>query len=80
MADETTGLPWEESSQRYEKGWDAIRSIYGEVGEVLERVRSVSPDLARYTIGFPFGDVYAWPGLDLKSREIATIAALVTLG
>jgi len=70
-----------EDNARYEKGWETIKRIYGDVGEeVLESVRSVSPDLARYTIEFPFGDVYARPGLDLKSREIATIAALTTLG
>ena len=70
-----------EAGDRYEKGWKSIKHIYGDVGEeVLESVRSISPDLARYTIEFPFGDVYSRPGLDLKSREIATIAALVTLG
>lgn len=31
-------------------------------------------------IEFPFGDIYSRPGLDLKSREIATVAALTTLG
>ncbi len=29
---------------------------------------------------FPFGDVYARPGLDLRARQIATIAALTTIG
>ena len=71
----------EEDSTRYEQGWETIKKVYGEVGEeVLESIRDVSPDLARYTIEFPFGDVYSRPGLDLKSREIATIAALTTLG
>jgi len=36
--------------------------------------------LARYTIEYPFGDIYSRPGLDLKSREIATIAALTAMG
>lgn len=31
-------------------------------------------------IEFSFGDVYSRPGLDLKSREIATVAALTALG
>ncbi|STV97062.1 carboxymuconolactone decarboxylase [Klebsiella michiganensis] len=31
-------------------------------------------------MSFPFGDIYARPGLDLRSREIATIAALTALG
>ena len=43
-------------------------------------MKDVAPDLARYVIEFPFGDVYSRPGLDLKSREIATVAALTALG
>jgi len=31
-------------------------------------------------IEFPFGDIYSRPGLDLRAREIATIAALTALG
>jgi alkylhydroperoxidase/carboxymuconolactone decarboxylase family protein YurZ len=38
------------------------------------------PDFARYLIEFPFGDFYNRTGLDLKSREIATVAALVAMG
>src|SRR3989344_2024945 len=34
----------------------------------------------RYLIEFPFGDIYSRPGLDLRSREIAVIAALTALG
>ena len=29
---------------------------------------------------FPFGDIYAREGLDLKSREIAVVAALTAMG
>ena len=36
--------------------------------------------MARLTIEFGFGDIYSRPGLDLKSREIATVAALTALG
>ncbi len=41
---------------------------------------AIAPDLAKYTIEFPFGDIYQRPGLDLKSREIAIVAALTALG
>jgi alkylhydroperoxidase/carboxymuconolactone decarboxylase family protein YurZ len=34
----------------------------------------------RYLPEFPFGDIYSRPGLDLRAREIATIAALTVLG
>lgn len=40
----------------------------------------IAPDFATYLFEFPFGDIYSRPGLDLKSREIATIAALTALG
>ncbi len=31
-------------------------------------------------IEFPFGDIYSRTGLDLKSTEITTVAALVAMG
>ncbi len=46
----------------------------------MESLKDIAPDLARYVIEFAFGDVYSRPGLDLKSREIAAVAALTTLG
>ncbi|CAN7241280.1 carboxymuconolactone decarboxylase family protein [Phenylobacterium sp. LjRoot225] len=39
----------------------------------------IAPDFARYVFEFPFGDIYCRPGLDLRAREIATIAALTAL-
>lgn len=68
-------------SDRYQQGWQQLKEIDGEAGEkVIESLKEIAPDLARYVIEFPFGDIYSRPGLDLKSREIATIAALTALG
>ncbi|MEO1133454.1 MAG: carboxymuconolactone decarboxylase family protein [Cyanobacteria bacterium J06639_1] len=68
-------------SERYQRGWQTLLDIDGEAGaRVIASLQDIAPDLARYTIEFPFGDVYARPGLDVKSREIATIAALTALG
>ncbi len=67
--------------ERFQRGWAKLREIDGQAGErVVDALRDVAPDLARYTIEFPFGDVYSRPGLDLKSREIATVAALTAMG
>ena len=67
--------------ERYRRGWEKLKEIDGEAGErVIASLQDIAPDLARYTIEFPFGDVYSRPGLDLKSREIATVAALTALG
>lgn len=67
--------------QRFQDGWNKLKEIDGEVGErVLASLQNIAPDLGRYIIEFGFGDIYCRPGLDLKSREIATIAALAALG
>jgi 4-carboxymuconolactone decarboxylase len=42
--------------------------------------RLKEPDLVRFVVEFPYGDIYSRPGLDLKYREIATVAALTALG
>lgn len=66
---------------RYARGWNKLKEIDGQAGErVIESLKDIAPDLGRYVIEFPFGDVYSRPGLDLKSREIATVAALTALG
>ena len=71
----------EDPQGRYKRGLEKLKEIDGEAGErVIERLKDIAPDLARYTIEFPFGDVYSRPGLDLRSREIATVAALTALG
>ena len=69
------------NDDRYARGWEKLKGIDGEAGErVIESLKDISPDLGRYTIEFPFGDIYSRPGLDLKSREIATVAALTAMG
>ncbi|AJY13530.1 carboxymuconolactone decarboxylase family protein [Burkholderia dolosa] len=66
---------------RYARGWDKLKEIDGEAGErVIAALAPIAPDFARMVIEFPFGDIYSRPQLDLKSREIATIAALAALG
>ena len=69
------------NNQRYESGLKKLNEIDGEAGQkVIDSLAKISPDLGRYTIEFPFGDIYQRPGLDLKSRELATVAALTALG
>ena len=68
-------------SQRFENGLRKLAEVDGAAGQhVIDALRDVAPDLARYVIEFGFGDVYSRPGLDLRSRELATVAGLTTLG
>ena len=68
-------------SDRYTRGLEKLKEIDGHAGErVIEALKDIAPDFARYTIEFPFGDVYSRGVLSLKEREIATVAALAALG
>ena len=66
---------------RYENGWKKLKEIDGEAGEkVINSLKDISPDLGKFIIEYAFGDVYTRDGLDLKSKEIAVVAALTALG
>ncbi|AFQ48006.1 carboxymuconolactone decarboxylase family protein [Burkholderia cepacia] len=66
---------------RYARGWNKLKEIDGEVGErVIAALAPIAPDFGRLLVEFGFGDIYSRSQLDLKSREIATIAALAALG
>lgn len=69
------------NQDRYQRGWEKLKEVDGEAGErVVDSLKDIAPDFARLLIEFPFGDIYSRPGLDLKSREIAVVAALTALG
>lgn len=69
------------ASSRYREGLAILERIDGEAGrKVIDSLQAIAPDLARYVIEFPFGDIYQRPGLDLAQRELATVAALTALG
>jgi 4-carboxymuconolactone decarboxylase len=69
------------SEDRFERGARALAAIDGHAGQkVIDALADIAPDFARYLIEFPFGDIYTRPGLGLREREIATIAALTALG
>lgn len=66
---------------RLERGQRALADIDGQAGKkVVAALADIAPDFATYLIEFPFGDIYSRSGLDLRAREIATIAALTALG
>ncbi len=71
----------EMQSNRYERGWEKLKEIDGEAGEkVIKSLKDISPDLGKFIIEYAFGDIYTRDGLDLKSKEIAVVAALTAMG
>jgi 4-carboxymuconolactone decarboxylase len=70
-----------ESTERFKRGWQRLMEIDGEAGHrVIDSLTDIAPDLGRYIVEFAFGDVYSRPGLDLRQRQLVTIAALTSLG
>ena len=71
----------QDTNERFERGLHALSEIDGHAGQsVIDSLADIAPEFARYLIEFPFGDIYSRPGLDLRSREVATIAALTAMG
>ncbi len=71
----------ETTAQRLARGEAALGRVHGEVGlGYVAQLRAFAPEFADMLVGFPYGDVYARPGLDLRARQIATIAGLTVLG
>lgn len=70
-----------EPLSRLQRGQRALAEIDGEAGHnVIAALADIAPDFATLLFEFPFGDIYTRPGLALRDREIATIAALAAMG
>lgn len=68
-------------TERWNRGLATLQAIdAAQVGRIVEGLRDIAPDFARYLVEFAFGDLYARPGLALRERQIATLAALTVLG
>ena len=66
---------------RYETGLDTLKKITASSGTaVVESLKDIAPDLADWIIKFSYGDVLSRNKLDLKSRQLATVAALTAMG
>lgn len=66
---------------RYARGLERLNQITKGQGQaVVEALSRTSPDLARFVIEYPYGDVACRPGLTLPQRQLATVAALAALG
>jgi 4-carboxymuconolactone decarboxylase len=80
LAGENT-MPSQDRNERYERGLNSLRTLDAEGSAAVQKsLQDISPDMGRFIIEFAYGDVFSRPGLDPKSRQVATIAALTALG
>ena len=71
----------DQKSERFKKGWAKLQEVHGQVGQdVLDELAETAPALSEFIIEYPYGDIYSRPGLDVRSRQIATISALTAMG
>ncbi len=68
-------------NERYLRGVEILQRLHGSpLEKVTNAVAEIAPDFARMTVEFPFGDLYARDGVDLRTREIAAVSALAAIG
>lgn len=71
----------EKQSQRYQKGIAVLDQLNAEAArQVRAGLQDIAPEMADFIVEFAYGDVYSRPGLDVASRQMATVAALTALG
>ena len=70
-----------DKDQRFERGMALLQQIGGhDYDGPVNRLAQVSPDMARFTVEYPYGDVLSRPGLDLRTRQICTVSSLIAHG
>jgi 4-carboxymuconolactone decarboxylase len=70
-----------DDSTRRRTGEAVLQRVGGaDYNAVLEPLNDIAPDLVRFTIEFAYGDVLSRPGLDLRTRQLCTVAALAGMG
>ena len=69
------------TDERYERGLKTLEGISPDAAQrINDLLKDICPDMARLVVEFPYGDIYSRSGLDIKTRELITIASLTTLG
>ncbi|MBU7315405.1 carboxymuconolactone decarboxylase family protein [Paenibacillus oleatilyticus] len=68
--------------QTYQKGLEILAQIDKENYQAIvdSFKHSPAPDLGRLAVEFNYGQLFSRPGLDLKSRLLASVAGLTVLG
>jgi 4-carboxymuconolactone decarboxylase len=75
------GQSKEESTERYEIGFKKMSEIDPEGAEKIAQIlQAFSPDMGKYVVEYPYGDVFPRTILTDREKEIAIVAALTAMG
>ena len=73
--------PHDEASAEYQRGMAEIRKQLGPMADgYIRRIKALAPEFAWVNVTFPFGELYTREVIDLKTREMCTVAALTVQG
>ncbi len=69
------------AEDRSQRGAEILREVHAGWGapNILGPLEEIAPDLKNMVRDFAFGEIYARPGLALKSRQMVTVAALAAM-
>jgi 4-carboxymuconolactone decarboxylase len=71
----------DEHSAEYQRGMEEIRRQLGPMAtSYIRKIKALSPEFAWVNVTFPFGELYTSNVIDLKTRELCTLAALTVQG
>lgn len=71
----------DERSAEYQRGMAEIRRQLGPMADgYIRRIKALSPEFAWVNVTFPFAELYTRDVVDLKTRELCTVAALTVQG
>ena len=71
----------DEQSAEYQRGMEEIRRQLGPMAtSYIRKIKALSPEFAWVNVTFPFGELYTSDVIDIKTRELCTVAALTVQG
>ncbi len=70
------------TDSRYEQGMEVRREVLGDahVDRAIERTTPFTADVQDLITRYAWGEIWARPGLDRKTRSCITLTALIALG
>ena len=71
----------DEHSELYQRGMTQLRKQLGPMADdYIRNIKALAPEFAWVNVTFPFAELYPRDVIDLKTRELCTVAALTVQG
>lgn len=71
----------DEHSDLYQRGMAQLRKQLGPMADdYIRNIKALAPEFAWVNVTFPFAELYPRDVIDLKTRELCTVAALTVQG